>query len=85
MVKRTYEVFECDVCGEGAQRYSLSFEDGTLNMDRCVKHAQTILELRDGPGEWHPLGGKKSTFRKSTPLDIQLAVVRHKKREEEDA
>lgn len=77
MVKKTLEAYECDRCGDPATRYSMAFEEGeTLLMDRCPKHNKKLEALRDEPGEWVTPGGRKSTFKKSSPMDIQLAIAR---------
>ena len=34
MVRKTVELFECDVCGNPGERYTVTFpEDGTLSLD----------------------------------------------------
>lgn len=74
MVRKTVELFECDVCGEPGERYTISFpEDGTLCLDRCEKHARKILALRDEKGTWAQANGR-STFKVSSVEDIQKQV-----------
>lgn len=76
MVKRTVELYSCDVCGKDAKRYTVTYEDdGTRVTDRCEKHGARLEALKDEPGEWLS-ERSKSTFRKSTPADIRLALAR---------
>lgn len=80
MVKKTLELYECDKCGENGKRYSILFEDGTLLLDRCARHATKIEALRNEQGEWAPithsgLGG----FRKSNLAELRLAVENGKR------
>ena len=70
MVRKTVELFECDVCGEDAERYTITFPDlGTLALDRCNKHARKILALKDEKGSWAQ-GGNRSAFKVSSVFDI---------------
>lgn len=78
MVKRTLEVFECDICGEDGQRYQIVFAEGTKILDRCPRHAKNIEKLRDEKGEWQQPKQGKATFRKSTIGDLRLAVAQGK-------
>lgn len=75
MVKRTLELFECDVCGKEGKRYQVVFEDGTKVMDRCPTHAKKLEALREEKGEWASQRPAKATFRKSTLADLRLAVA----------
>lgn len=74
MVKRTLELFECDRCGNEAKRYSISYEDGTLVLDRCVTHAKKLEALRDEPGEWLTPRGGKTAFHKSSLAEVRQAI-----------
>lgn len=76
MVKRTLELFECDMCGDEGQRYQIVYEDGTRVLDRCARHAKKLEAFRDEPGEWLSDKQGKATFRKSTPADLRLALAR---------
>lgn len=71
MVKRTFEAFECDVCGNVGERYSLVFPDGQLAMDRCTDHDKDIKVMRNGPGTWTPKTQPKSQFKVTTPEEIE--------------
>lgn len=72
MVKRTMEIFECDLCGDEAQRYTVIFPEGALAMDRCDKHAAKLHKLRDEEGTWtRHQAGTKATFKLSTVEDIE--------------
>lgn len=74
MVKRTLELYECDRCGKEAKRYSISYEDGTLVLDRCETHNKKLEALRDEPGEWLTPRGNKNSFHKSTLAEVRQAV-----------
>lgn len=52
MVKRTVELYECDVCGQDAQRYGVVFPDGQMTLDRCDRHNRSLERLRDEKGSW---------------------------------
>jgi hypothetical protein len=72
MARRTVELFECDICTDAGDRYTIQFPDGSLALDRCIEHADEILRLKDGPGQWTPgVGGGKTSFRISTPAEIE--------------
>lgn len=75
MVRRTLEVFECDVCGNDGKRYTVLFEDGALVMDRCEKHNGKIEKLRDEKGEWRTNRAGRSSFHKSSPEEIRQAMA----------
>lgn len=71
MVRKTVELFECDICGEGGERYTVTFPDeGVLSLDRCEKHNKKILALKDERGSWAQTNAR-STFKVSTPEEIQ--------------
>lgn len=70
MVERTLKVYECDVCGEEGDRYTVGFPDGQKTLDRCQRHGAKIQKLRDEKGSWTPLG-KKSAFKVSSVDDIR--------------
>lgn len=77
MVKRTVELYECDQCGKEGQRYTISFPDNTTRiLDRCGTHGKNLEALRDAPGEWVAPRSSKTSFRKSSPEDIRLAIAR---------
>lgn len=52
VVKVTLERLECDVCGDEAVRYTVSYPDGMKVLDRCERHAKKVLALRDEAGNW---------------------------------
>lgn len=71
MVRKTVELFECDVCGEPGERYTITFpEDGALALDRCSKHDKKIVALREERGSWAQ-ANTRSTFKVSTLDDIK--------------
>lgn len=71
MVRKTVELFECDVCGAEAERYTVSFPDGgILALDRCERHNKKILALRDEKGAWTS-GQGRSVFKVSSLEDIK--------------
>jgi hypothetical protein len=75
MVKRTLEVFECDRCGKEGQRYSVTFPEGTLVMDRCETHARKIEALREETGEWVQItAGGRQGFKKTSLVELRAAV-----------
>lgn len=78
MVKRTLELFECDVCEAEGLRYQIVFPEGTKILDRCERHAKKIEALRDEQGEWVAPKSGKATFRKSSLQDLRLAVAQGK-------
>lgn len=84
MVKRTLELFECDVCGREGKRYQIVFEDGTKVLDRCPLHGKKLEALRDEKGEWASQRPGKATFRKSTMADLRLAVAEHSQKPAQD-
>lgn len=74
MVKRVVEAFECDLCGDEAERYTVSFRDGYLALDRCLKHSKVLEKLRNEKGTWHAANSTRvGTFRISTPEEIDAA------------
>ena len=74
MVKRTLELFECDVCGQEGERYSITYPDGQTRLfDRCSKHNLKLEKFRDEPGEWEMRGGK-SSFRVASVGEIRAAI-----------
>lgn len=70
MVEKTLKVYECDICGNEGERYSVSFPDGQMTLDRCDRHAAKLLKLKDEKGHWTPLG-RKSSFKVSSLEDIK--------------
>lgn len=71
MVRKTVELFECDICGSAGERYTISFpEDGTLSLDRCERHAKKILALREEQGSWAQSNGR-AAFKVSSLEDIE--------------
>lgn len=71
MVRKTVELYECDVCGSGAERYTISFpEGGTLALDRCSRHNKKLLALKEEKGSWAQ-GSGRSVFKVSSVEDIQ--------------
>lgn len=83
MVKRTLELYECDVCGKDGKRYQIVFEDGTKILDRCETHAKKLEAFREEPGEWVTPKPGKATFRKSTITELRAAVARGSHRHED--
>lgn len=72
MVKVTLERLECDVCGDEAERYTVSYPDGMKVLDRCDKHAKKIVALRDEPGDWSALTpSTKGKLTVLTPAEIE--------------
>lgn len=78
MVRRTVELYECDVCGKDAKRYQITYDEGVRVTDRCEKHSKALEALKEEPGEWVSERTGKATFRKSSPTDIRLALARSK-------
>lgn len=71
MVRKTVELYECDVCGKDAERYTVSFpEGGTLALDRCEMHAKKILALKNEKGSWAQSNGR-SVFKVSSLEEIE--------------
>lgn len=71
MVRKTVELFECDVCGADGERYTISFpDDGMLALDRCERHAKRIVAFRDEKGSWTN-GSGRSVFKVSSLEDIE--------------
>lgn len=72
MVKRTLELYECDVCGAEGERYMVTFPDGQMTLDRCQRHNTHLEKLRTEKGSWvaKPQNGR-SSFKVSTLDDIQ--------------
>lgn len=72
MVKRTLELYECDVCGSEGDRYSVNFPDGQLTLDRCQRHATKLHKLKDEKGSWVArVAGSKQSFKVSSVEDIK--------------
>jgi hypothetical protein len=72
MARRTVEVFDCDICGEGGERYVVSFpDDHTLALDRCPKHNKKLEGIRNEKGNWITNGSTRSTFKVSSLEEIQ--------------
>ena len=83
MVKRTLELYDCDKCGNEGQRYSVTFEDGTLVMDRCETHARQLEKLRTEPGQWgSPSQAGRNSFKKSSLVELRAAVEAARNRPE---
>lgn len=71
MVKKTVETYECDVCGEEGERYTISFPDGFLALDRCEKHDKKVVALRNEKGSWVHSQNQRAVFKVSTLEDIE--------------
>lgn len=71
MARRTVEIFECDICGADGDRFTVSYPDGTLALDRCPEHSGSITALKDEPGQWTGTGNGKTPFRISSPEEIR--------------
>lgn len=71
MVQRTVTKYECDVCGEDGERYTVTFPDGFMSLDRCEKHAKKIEALRKEKGSFVHSNGHRATFKVSTVEDIE--------------
>lgn len=77
VVRKTLEVFECNVCGADGQRYTVLYEDGALVLDRCERHNAKLEKLREerrDNDEWRTNRVGKATFHKSTPDEIRQAM-----------
>ena len=75
MVKRTLEVFECDKCGNEGQRYSVTFPEGTLVMDRCETHAKKLEALRNETGDWVTSSSiGRNSFKKTSLVELRQQV-----------
>ena len=71
MVRKTVELFECDICGAPGERYTVTYpEDGALSLDRCERHNKKILALREEKGSWAQ-SSTRSSFKVSSLEDIQ--------------
>lgn len=71
MVRKTVELFECDICGDPGERYTITFpEDGALALDRCGKHNKKIIALREERGSWAQ-SNPRSAFKVSSLDDIK--------------
>lgn len=71
MVRKTVELYECDVCGKDAERYTVSFpEGGTLALDRCDKHNRKLLALKEEKGSWQQ-NNVRSVFKVSSLEEIE--------------
>lgn len=72
MVKRTLELYECDVCGNEGSRYTVVFEDGQMTLDRCEKHRGKLEAIRKEKGSWvAKAAGSRSGFKISTMDEIK--------------
>lgn len=72
MVKKTLELYECDVCGTEGVRYTVIYEDGQMTLDRCEKHGAKIEALRQEKGSWvAKTAGSRSGFKVSTMDEIK--------------
>lgn len=77
MVKRTLELFECDVCGEEGARYTVTYPDGQMTLDRCDRHGAKLLKLKEEKGAWVAKSpGSRSGFKISTLDEIQEQKAR---------
>lgn len=58
MAKRVREELVCDVCqkADNVTRYTVNFPEGLKILDRCPKHSNKVLALRDEPGAWRGKG-----------------------------
>lgn len=71
MVKRTLELFECDVCGDEGERYTVTYPDGQMTLDRCQKHNAHLEKLRNEKGSWVAKApGSRSSFKVSSVDEI---------------
>lgn len=70
MARRTLEIFECDICGEEGERFTIQFPDGSLALDRCTIHARPLYDLKEGPGQWTASGSGRVPFHVSSVEDI---------------
>jgi len=52
MVKVTLERFQCDICGEEGERYTVGYYDGVKVLDRCRRHSTKLEAFREEKGEW---------------------------------
>lgn len=71
MVQRTVTKYECDVCGEEGERYTVSYPDGILSLDRCDRHSKKLLALRDEKGSWVHHDSSRTPFKVSSVSEIQ--------------
>lgn len=74
-MKKTLETYECDLCGRDAERFVVTYMDGSMLLDRCEKHNTKLLKFREEKGEWvskEPRG--KATFKLSSPAEIAKQV-----------
>lgn len=72
MVKKTVELVECDLCGRTAQRYSVTYPEGIMHLDRCSDHDNEVLALKGQPGTWVTMDpGRRRGYHKSTLEDIR--------------
>lgn len=71
MAKRTLDIFDCDICGNEGERYTILYPDGNKALDRCENHNDALLALKDEPGQWLSGGSGKSNFKVSTLEDIE--------------
>lgn len=71
MVERTLKLYDCDVCGSEGERYSVTFPDGQLTLDRCERHNGHLEKLRNEKGTWVAKApGSRSSFKVSSVDDI---------------
>lgn len=78
MVKRTLELFECDVCGQEGERYLVTFPDGQMTLDRCGRHNAQIEKLRNEKGSWVTRTANGRTSFKISSVD-EIEEQRHRK------
>jgi hypothetical protein len=79
MAKVTLERYNCDVCEQEGERYTLSFPDGIKVLDRCERHAKKIIALRDEAGEFTRIApNRRNSLKVSTPEDIARQRARRR-------
>lgn len=72
VVRKTVELFECDICGADAKRYTVSYPDdnGILALDRCERHNKKLVALREEKGAW-TTGAGRSVFKVTSLEEIE--------------
>jgi hypothetical protein len=72
LVKRTLELFECDVCGGVGERYTVIFPVGQMTLDRCTRHNSVVEKLRSEKGSWVAKPpGSRTSFKITSPDEIK--------------
>lgn len=69
MVKRTLELYECDVCGKDGERYAVIFPEGQMTLDRCPRHNSALEKLRSEKGSWVAKSANGRTSFKVSSID----------------